>query len=178
MRLLQGDCCKPRVSHQSPPSTRFQPPRVKSDNSSRGGAWSSPLGQGAPPARVPPGPGPSCRPHAWYLDEQEGSSRRKGLWESTETRPQEERGAMGLPIQMGIEGAHIKPLSDFEYPKWVQQHISPETAHCPVGPTSWVSESSLYHSLPWHDIHHASSSVISPLLALPRPLLPHPRTGS
>lgn len=26
-----GRCCKPRVSHQSPPTTRFQPSRVKSD---------------------------------------------------------------------------------------------------------------------------------------------------
>lgn len=164
-RLLQAEGESPVTAIHSFPASSSEERQFIA-----GGSMEQPTWTGGSPGEGPPQDrGPAADHTHGTSTNKRAAADAEGLWESTETRPQEERGAMGLPIQMGIEGAHIKPLSDFEYPKWVQQHISPETAHCPVGPTSWVSESSLYHSLPWHDIHHASSSVISPLLALPRP---------
>lgn len=110
MRLLQGDCCKPRVSHQSPPSTRFQPPRVKSDTINL-------PDQGPPPRRGSPQSGLSG-PHAWDLTK------------VVEEHPQgpairRERGELvrmaGQRIKEGRERerGESSQMSDFDNPKWV-----------------------------------------------------------
>lgn len=83
-RVLQAN--KPRVSHQSPPSTRFQPPRVKSDMSDAAGGGrmgastraqghTGTLDEGHPRAGAQ-----MQQPDAWNLEKREARGRERAIW--------------------------------------------------------------------------------------------------
>lgn len=170
MRLLQGDwprCCKPgkpRVSHQSPPSTRFQPPRVKSDMA---GAPVEPS-TGLPMTRVTPELGPGCRP-LYGTSTIPKKVRGNGAKETSEGRGREkERERRGenhlIPIRRG--GAKIKPLSDLVPKVGITTHLSRYHSF-PVGSCAQKSSSNLYtHDLP-QLLFILNTLSLSPPLPLP-----------
>lgn len=153
MRLLQGDwprCCKPgkpRVSHQSPPSTRFQPPRVKSDMA---GASVEPS-TGLPMTRVTPELGPRCSPLYGTSTISKKCARKR--WKETSEGKESARGERQrrgenhlIPIRRG--GAKIKPLSDLVPKVGITTHLSRYHSF-PVGSCAPESSLNLYtHDLP------------------------------
>lgn len=150
-------CCKPgkpRASQQSPPSTRFQPPRVRSDIAgNRGASAGAPLNEGHPRA------GAQMQQAAWHLENPRSTRTRAwaAMARNCGRKHQRKREGRHHP---NSGGGQSKPLSDFAPKVGITTHLARYHSFSLV-PAPKIKLKPAVYDLPHSHLHVLTAAAIA-----------------